>query len=101
MELKAYQAYKNPELEISFWRTKTGLEVDFILGNMEVAIEAKAKQRVSAKDASPLRALFEEHQVNRALIVSLEREPRHLAPNITVLPWRIFVEKLWADDLVD
>ncbi|MBW2657074.1 MAG: ATP-binding protein, partial [Deltaproteobacteria bacterium] len=41
MELKAYQAYCNPELDIRYWRTSTGFEVDFILGDMNVAIEVK------------------------------------------------------------
>jgi predicted AAA+ superfamily ATPase len=27
MELKAYQAYRNPELDIRYWRTSTGFEV--------------------------------------------------------------------------
>ncbi len=26
MELKAYQAYKNPELDIRYWRTSSGFE---------------------------------------------------------------------------
>ncbi len=41
MELKAYQAYRNPELDIRYWRTSTGFSVDFILGDMYVAIEVK------------------------------------------------------------
>ncbi len=31
IEFKAYQAYRNPELDIRYWRTSTGFEVDFIL----------------------------------------------------------------------
>lgn len=46
MELKAYQASKNPELDIQYWRTSTGFEVDFILGEMDVAIEVKSSQRI-------------------------------------------------------
>ncbi|MBN1850243.1 MAG: DUF4143 domain-containing protein, partial [Deltaproteobacteria bacterium] len=42
MELKAYQAYRDPELDIRYWRTSTGFEVDFILNEMAVAIEVKA-----------------------------------------------------------
>lgn len=41
MELKAYQAYKNPALNIRYWRTSTGFEVDFILDDMIAAIEVK------------------------------------------------------------
>jgi len=48
MELKAYQAYRNPELDIRYWRTSTGFEVDFILGNMNVAIEVKGRSRVGS-----------------------------------------------------
>jgi len=48
MELKAYQAYRNPELEIRYWRTSTGFEVDFILGDMDVAIEVKVHRGYTA-----------------------------------------------------
>ena len=50
MELIAYQAYKNPELEITYWRTSTGYEVDFILNDMEVAIEVKTAKRIHETD---------------------------------------------------
>ncbi len=99
MELKAFKAYKNPELEISFWRTSTGLEVDFILGDMDVAIEVKGKKRVTSKDASPLRALRQEHKVKQAIIVSLDKQPRTLEGDISVLPWRMFVTNLFLGHL--
>ncbi|MCD8542199.1 MAG: DUF4143 domain-containing protein [Gammaproteobacteria bacterium] len=41
MALKAYQAYRYPELMLYYWRTSTNREVDFILGDMEAAIEIK------------------------------------------------------------
>lgn len=46
MELKAYKAYRYPELEIRYWRTSTGYEVDFILDDMATAIEVKASARI-------------------------------------------------------
>ncbi|MBW2664043.1 MAG: ATP-binding protein, partial [Deltaproteobacteria bacterium] len=76
MELKAYQAYKNPELDIRYWRTSTGFEVDFILGDMNVAVEVKGSHRVHSTHARGLKALLEEHAVKRAVIVSLENQPR-------------------------
>jgi predicted AAA+ superfamily ATPase len=100
MELKAYQAYRNPELDLSFWRTSSGLEVDFILGDMQVAIEVKAKRHISARDVSPLRTLMKEHDVGRALVVSLENEPRTLADGISVLPWQGFLELLWQGGIL-
>ncbi|MFH1083409.1 MAG: AAA family ATPase [Pseudomonadota bacterium] len=98
MELKAYQAYRNPELEIRYWRTSTGFEVDFILGNMDVAIEVKGSSRIHSKYTKGLRALLEEHNVKRAIVVSLERQPRRLDSSIEVLPWQMFLEMLWSGE---
>ena len=86
MELKAYQAYRNPELDLYFWRTSTGYEVDFILGAMEIAIEVKGSTRVHKTDLKGLKALREEHVVRRALVVSLESAPRKTESGIEVLP---------------
>lgn len=100
MELKAYQAYRNPELEIRYWRAASGLEVDFILGDMEVALEIKGKRRIHKSDVSPMKALLQEHRVKKALIVSLEDEPRTLESSITVVPWRKFLDMLWDGELL-
>jgi hypothetical protein len=37
MELQNYRRYRAPELDLRFWRTSTGLEVDFVLGDMLAA----------------------------------------------------------------
>ena len=95
MELKAYQAYRQPELDLHFWRTAAGHEVDFILGEMEVAVEIKGGSRVHEGDLGGLRALREEHRVKRAVIVSLERQPRTIERGIDVLPWDRFLNELW------
>ena len=100
MELCAYRAYRNPELDIAYWRTSTGIEVDFILGNMEVAIEVKSSVRVHEKHTSGLRALMGDTPVRRAIVVCQESEPRKTDSGIEVLPWRNFLEQLWADEIV-
>lgn len=100
MELKAYQAYRNPELDIRYWRTSSGFEVDFILGDMEVAIKVKASERIHSGHAKSLRALLEEHPVKKAIIVSCERHPRNLDTSIRVLPWQQFLDWLWAGSLI-
>ncbi len=99
MELKAYQAYRAPDLDIRFWRTANGQEVDFILGDMQVAIEIKGSARVHDGDLRGLRALAEESRVRKSLVVCLEREPRVVAPSIEVLPWKRFLDGLWSGDL--
>lgn len=99
MELKAYQAYRDPELEISFWRTSSGQEVDFILGDKDVAIEIKGSKRVHERDVYPMKILKEDAPARKHIIVSLEREPRIIDGWLHILPWKMFVEKLWGNDL--
>ena len=100
MELCAYQAYRAPDLPLTYWRSSTGYEVDFIAGDKELAVEAKASSRVHEGDLRSLRALKEDGPLRRICIVSLEKEPRRLAGGIEVLPWKIFLEKLWGDELI-
>ena len=98
MELKAYQAYRNPELDLTFWRTAGGFEVDFILGNLDVAVEVKAGT-VHEGDLRGLRALLEERRVKHPVVVSLEAQPRIMDKRIEILPWKMFLERLWNGDL--
>ena len=100
MELKAYQAYRQPELELHYWRTSTGLEVDFILGKMDVAIEVKASTRIHEIDTRPLQVLSEEQAVGKRILVCRESEPRRMPNGIELLPWQTFLRELWADQLV-
>ena len=100
MELFAYQAYKNPELKITFWRTASGMEVDFILNDMEVAIEIKTSSRISEADVRTLKILQEENKVKKCILVSFETEPRVLAKNIHCFPWEIFLKQLWDGEII-
>lgn len=98
MELRAYQAYRNPDLPITFWRTSAGQEVDFILGEKDLAIEIKGSARVHEGDVRSLVALTDDGPVKHRVIVSLERAPRTLSIGIEVLPWRMFLDRLWNGD---
>lgn len=100
MELKAYQAYHNPELALHYWRTSTGLEVDFILGDMEVAIEIKASKRTHETDTKSLMVLDESHSPKRLILVSLEPEPKKLNTKVECLPWEMFLQMLWAGEII-
>lgn len=100
MELKAYQAYKDPELPLHYWRTSTGIEVDFILGDMDVAIEVKTSKRIDNAHAKGLRALGESHSLKRLLLVSFEKEPKKLSGNIECLFWEDFLKQLWSGSII-
>jgi predicted AAA+ superfamily ATPase len=97
MEIMNYRRYKSPDLPLSFWRTASGFEVDFILGDMLAAVEVKAGLRVHEGDVRGLRALGEEQRVRHRIVVSQERQPRRMG-DIEILPWREFVERLHAGD---
>jgi len=99
MEMRAYQAYRNPEMPISYWRTSSGQEVDFILGECEVAVEIKAG-KVHEGDLRGLDALIQDTPVKKAIVVCLEKEPRHIAKQIEILPWQEFLSLLWNGRLI-
>jgi predicted AAA+ superfamily ATPase len=99
MELRAYQTYRQPDLDLRFWRTASGFEVDFLAGERDLAIEVKGGERVHDGDLRGLRALAEDGRVRRRVVVCLERQPRTLGDGIDVLPWRVFLARLWDGDL--
>jgi predicted AAA+ superfamily ATPase len=95
-ELLAYRDYVSGEA-VSYWRSTSGFEVDFVLGD-HTAIEVKTKEHVSAQDLRSLRALAEEKKLKRYLCVCLEPRPRRVE-GISILPFRQFIDTLWAGSL--
>lgn len=103
MELLAYKAYRNQELDITFWRTSNKQEIDFILDDKSVAIEIKSTKHIHQADAKWLTLLSEDGPVKKRVIVSLESEPKRLTDrfgSIEVYPWKYFLTKLWHGEIV-
>jgi uncharacterized protein len=104
MELIAYRGINRKRFAITYWRTKTGLEVDFILGNAEVAIEVKLSEQVHKQDLNGLIAFCEEYKKTKAIVISRDKNPRKLEidNNITIdiLPWKTFFERLWQEAII-
>jgi len=98
MEILAYRSYSEADFPVHFWRTKTGLEVDFILGDGEVAVEIKG-ERVHPDDLQGLGAFIEEYHPKKALLVCNEKTPR-ISRKIHFLPWRNFLADLWAGKII-
>jgi len=99
MEIVAYRSYSELDFEINFWRTKSGLEVDFVLGKGETAIEIKGSSWVDKRDMKPLTAFVEEYSPRKAIIVCNEREKR-VHDKIQILPWRNFLDELWNGRII-
>lgn len=99
MELRAHSNYSSLHYPLAYWRTASGIEVDFVLGG-EVAVEVKATARAADDHLRGLRAFKEEHRSRRYLLVTLDKAPRRTADGIDVLPWREFLDRLWSGRIV-
>lgn len=99
MELKAYNSYYEVDYGINFWRTKSGVEVDFVLGGGEVAIEVKSSARVDNRDLRPLNTFVDIFSPRRAIVVCTEKEER-IAGKVRIMPWRKFLQELWNGKII-
>lgn len=100
MEILAWRSYRERDVPVRYWRTKSGLEVDFVLGHeAEVGIEVKGTRRVRPDDLKGIRAFSDEQRPRRALVVSNDPAPRRTG-NVDVLPWRTFLERLWGNGIL-
>ena len=101
MELLAHRSYRELDYPVRFWRTKSRLECDFVLGRSgETAIEVKGTANVQPRDLRGLTAYVREHGPRLAIVVCNEPAPRRTAEGIRVLPWRDFLGRLWDGAVV-
>jgi predicted AAA+ superfamily ATPase len=99
MEIYAHSSYSEVNYDINFWRTKSGLEVDFILGRGEVVIEVKGTSRVDNRDFNALGTFTAEYSPRKSFMVCNEKTKR-VHRGITVIPWREFLQDLWAGEII-
>jgi predicted AAA+ superfamily ATPase len=99
MEILAFRSYSNSHFTVNFWRTKTGMEVDYVLGEGEIAIEVKGSSRVDNKDMNGLEAFMRQHSPKRNILVCNEKAKR-LCGKVEILPWEIFLHELWAGKIL-
>ena len=99
MELAAHASYRDLHYDIHYWRTRSGLEVDFILGAGEVAVEVKGSAHVRDRELRPLRAFMQEHRPRAAVVVSTEPAER-VVSGIRIMPWDRFLNALWAGGII-
>lgn len=76
------------------------MEVDFVVDDVRVAIEAKARRKVTSDDLKGLRALGKDHpRLGSAWVVCLETKTRRTEDGTWILPARDFARKLWRGDI--
>jgi len=100
-ELSAFAQYGGTFAELSYWRLASGIEVDFIINDMEIAIEAKASRKVTASHLKAMRTIIDDHPgIKRRIVVCLEDKPRITDDRIEILPTREFARRLWAGEIM-
>ncbi len=99
-ELNSFVAYTEVDRELTYWRLPSGVEVDFVLGDMEVAVEVKASSRIRTGHLRGLRSLAEEHpQTQNRILVCLESRAWRTEDGIDIVPAEDFARHLWEGAL--
>lgn len=99
-ELVAHSHYSGIQYPMYYWRTTSQIEIDFVLGDHEVAIEVKSTANANPRHAKGLKKFAEEYKVKKQILVTNDSFPRQM-DNTLVLPWNIFLQKLWAGEIIN
>jgi uncharacterized protein len=100
-ELSVHRRCQGTPYDVAYWRLSSGIEVDFVLGDADVALEVKGKSRIQTHDLRHLLEFRREYpSVQRLVIVSLEPYARITDEGVHILPWKDFMAQLWRGDVV-
>jgi hypothetical protein len=74
--------------------------VDFIIGNLDAAIEVKGSEKITSDHLKGLREFKKEYpQIKNQIVVCLEKQPRKTSDGILILPYEVFIEKLFDGEI--
>jgi predicted AAA+ superfamily ATPase len=99
-EIIAHSSYSELFYPVTYWRTASGFEIDFVLGDSEVAIEVKSSNLIHNRHLKGIQAYKEEHKAKRYIVVSLDPAPRKTQDGIEILPWKNFLDNLWENRII-
>lgn len=101
-ELSAHRVYSDLYYDVSYWRLASGIEVDFVVNDMELAIETKSSPRIHSDHLRGLREIIKDHpKIKRRIVVSLEERARKTEDGIEILPYSVFIKQLWAGAIIE
>ena len=100
MEIWAHSEYSGKHYPVFYWRTSSQIEVDVVLGDHEVAIEIKGTGEARDYHLKGIRAFKDDYVCRHYIAVSLDRQPRKTSDGIEILPWRVFLDRLWGGKIV-
>jgi len=99
LEVRAFLSYTRKNIRMCYWRSTSQFEVDLILNN-QWGVEIKSASSIQDKHLKGIRALKEEGNIQNFAAVSCDRYERKTQDNITIFPWKLFLEKLWNGDII-
>lgn len=98
-EIYSHTHYSDLNYPLSYWRTASQIEVDFILGDNEVAVEVKSTEMANTRHLHGLKSFAEEYNVKKLILVSNDPSPRKVG-KILIMPWKYFLDQLWDGRLI-
>ena len=75
------------------------IEIDFVLGDHEVAIEVKSTAN-AVNMPKDYQSFAEEYTVKKLILVTNDPFPRQMG-KVLVLPWQLFLQRLWAGEIIN
>lgn len=98
-EIFAHSNYSGIDYPIYYWRTASQIEIDFVLGDHEVAIETKSTTNARPHHAKGLKQFAKDYAAKKLLLVTNDPFPRQMG-DVLVLPWREFLQELWTNNII-
>jgi predicted AAA+ superfamily ATPase len=94
-QLRAWNSYSTEPHDVAFWRTRSGLEVDFVVyGPLGFwALEVKNAKKVFAADTKPLEAFLEDYPMAKAILLYRGKE-RIMQGKVLCLPVEEFLMQI-------
>jgi predicted AAA+ superfamily ATPase len=90
-DLAAWRDSRLERTELSYWRTASGEEVDFVVetGGHSIPIEVKATSRPRLGDTAHLRSFRAEHpkHARAGLLLHTGKTTEWIAPDVLAVPW--------------
>jgi predicted AAA+ superfamily ATPase len=98
VHLKTWMDYSQSTYTLSFWRTRSGLEVDFIVYGEHGfwAIEVKNSKNIGFADTKGLEAFLKDYPMARAILLYRGNETLQ-QKNVLCIPVDEFLQQLRPD----
>jgi predicted AAA+ superfamily ATPase len=92
--LKAWISYSGERRDLFFWRTRSGVEVDFVVYGKEIwALEVKNDKKIHPGDLRGLRSFKEEYPMSKTLLLYRGKD-RLMKDGVLCLPCNDFLRRL-------